>query len=283
MEMLKKDYGARQLLITDDSFTMDRVRLEKICRGMIDRRLDLRWFCYSQVNTVDREALTMMKNAGCYIIAFGVESAEPDILKRMGKNIRPEQAIETIHLANRLGFITQAFYILGNPGETRQQMENTVRFSRAVDSTFAFFNMLVPYPGTRDFDHFFSGTPLSDIPWEDFVSIGEKCVLSKNATVSKEELEKLMARATLLYYLRPPTRLLKILFHIRTLHELSNYLSGGFWYLRQICSWGGRKEVSAGSRVVVKQQCDRPGMLEARQMRVSGSRHDRRHSDQNSS
>lgn len=239
MEMLKRDYGARQLLITDDTFTMDRRRLEEICRGMIDRRLNLRWFCFSQVNTVDREALTMMKRAGCYSIGFGVESAEPAILRRMGKSIRPEQAIETVRLANRLGFKTQAFYIFGSPGETRGQMENTIRFSGAVDSTLAFFNMLVPYPGTRDFDHFFSGTPLSAIRWEDFVAVGENCVLSKNAQLSKEDIERLIARANVLYYLRP-WRLLRILFHIRTLHELSNYISGGFGFLRQVLRWGGR-------------------------------------------
>jgi radical SAM superfamily enzyme YgiQ (UPF0313 family) len=240
MQSLKERYGARQLVITDDTFTINRGRLEQICRGMIDRRLDLQWFCFSQVNTVDKETLSLMKRAGCYSIGFGVESADEGILKNMGKNIKPEQALETVHIANRLGLKTQTFYIFGSPGETREQMERTLAFSQEVDAVLSFYNMLVPYPGTKDFEYFFSSTPLKDIKWEDFVAIGENCVLSKNASVSKEEIENLIGRANKLYYFNP-RRLFRILYNIRTPYELMNYLSGGLGFLSQIKSWLDRK------------------------------------------
>jgi len=240
MRMVKEKYGARQLLITDDTFTINRERLEKICRGMIDMHLDLKWFCFSQINTVGREALALMKKAGCYSIGFGVESAEPEILKWMGKNINPLQAIDTVRTANSLGLKTQSFYIFGSPGETKEQMEKTIALSERVDSTLVFFNMMVPYPGTKEFAYFFADTPLADIKWEEFVAIGEKCVLNKNATVSMEEIEHLMARANSRYYLKP-RRLLRILYHIRTFYELSNYFFGALGFIRQIKGWLRKK------------------------------------------
>ncbi len=248
MRMLKRDYGARQLVITDDTFTLDRRRLVEICEGMIRMRLGLEWFCFSQVNTVNRELLKLMKRAGCYSIGFGVESASPDVLRRMGKNISPARALETIREANRLGLKTQAFYVFGTPGETKEQMEETVRFARKVGSTLAFFNMLVPYPGTRDFGHFFAGTPLQDIDWSNFVAVGERCVLGGGGDVSPGEMERLIGRANLRYY-ASPARLLGLLRHIRTPYELYNYLLGGMGFLGQIPKWlfkSGPRRSSAG-------------------------------------
>ncbi len=237
MEMLKKNYKIRQLLITDDTFTIDRNRLEEICRGMIDRRLRLAWFCFGQVGTVNRELLKLMKKAGCYSIGFGVESSDETTLKKMGKPILPVKAKETIKIANSLGLKTQAFYIIGSPGETKEQINKTVKFSREVGSTLAFYNMLVPFPGTRDFDYFFSETPLEDIDWEKFVAIGEHCVV-KNAGISAKEIEHIIGKANLSYYAHPK-RLFNVAFHIRTFYELSNYLRGGIALLKQTGKWYG--------------------------------------------
>ena len=235
MQMLKKDYGARQLLITDDTFTVDSLRLEKICKGMIDKKLNLKWFCFAHVNTVGREILSLMKKAGCYSIGFGLESSDEGILKRMGKPISPAKSKETVKIANQLGLKTQAFYIMGSPGETRAQMLNTIKYSQEVDSTLVFYNMLVPFPGTKEFSFFFSSTPLKNIKWEKFVAIGEDCVL-KNSEVSSGEIEKLISKASRLYY-TSPRRIFNLLIHIRTLYEFINYFKGAIALCGQLTRW----------------------------------------------
>ena len=235
MKMLKTNYNAQQLLITDDTFTINHERLEKICRGMIDSRLRLIWFCFSQVNTVNKEILLMMKKAGCYNIGFGIESANEDILKKLGKSIKPEKAVETVKLARDIGMKTQAFYIFGTIGETKQQMKETIRFSRKVGSTLAFFNMLVAYPGTRDFQHFFADTPLDQIDWEKFVAVGEQCALI-NTLLSPDDIEDLLAEANINYYLNP-RRIADLIFHIRSFYELANYIKGGISLAKQILKW----------------------------------------------
>ena len=235
MEMLKKDYGVRQLLITDDTFTINHERLEKICKGMIDRKLNLEWFCFSQVTAVNKEILALLRKAGCYNIGFGVESSSPETLKQMGKPIKPEKALEAVKLANKAGLKTQAFYIFGMPGETKEQMEDTIRFAEKVGSTLAFFNMLVPFPGTRDFDCYFSSVPLNTIAWENFVAIGGSCVL-KNSSVPSKVIEQLIAKANIRYYMNP-ARIADLLLHIRTYHEFSNYVKSGISLVSQILRW----------------------------------------------
>jgi len=149
MKMLKQVYRTRQLIITDDTFTVNRERLVTICNGMIKDKLNLNWFCFSQINTLDKEILKLMKKAGCYNIGFGIESAEEEILRKIGKPISPQKALNIIKTANEIGLKTQAFYIFGSQDETKEQMEKTIKFAKATNATLVFFNMLVPYPGTK--------------------------------------------------------------------------------------------------------------------------------------
>jgi len=118
-------------------------------------------------------------------------------------------------------------------------MLDTIKFSREVNSTLAFYNMLVPFPGTKEFKFFFSAMPLKDINWAKFVAIGEDCVL-KNSEISSQEIEKLIAKANMLYYANPG-RLLNLLFHIRTFYEFINYLKGGIALSGQLAKWFGKK------------------------------------------
>lgn len=234
MEMLKKDYGAQQLLITDDTFTLQKERLVKICNGMIKARLKLDWFCFAQVSSVNRDLLKLMKEAGCYSIGFGVESANQEILRKIGKAITPAIAYNAIHDANAVGLKTQAFYVFGVQDETLAEARETIAFAKKTNATLAFFNMLVPYPGTRDFDYYFSKNDLATIDWNEFVAIGEKCVLKKSALA--EHMEKLMAEAYREYYANP-MRLWMILRSIGSFYEFKNYFFAVLGLVSQIWCW----------------------------------------------
>jgi len=101
--------------------------------------------------------------------------------------------------------------------------------------------MLVPFPGTKDFDYFFSDMPLKDIEWDKFVAVGKECVL-KNSEVSSEEIIRIIGKANILYYAHP-LRLLNVLRHIKTLYEFTNYLQGGLALMRQIWGWFQKRNV----------------------------------------
>jgi len=237
MTLLKKEYGAQQLIINDDTFTLDRARLIDICEGMIRRGLGLDWFCFSQISAVDKDLLKLMRRAGCYNIGFGVESGSPEILREIGKPISQEKAKEVISCANSLGMKTQAFFVLGKERDY-QDVKDTIDLALSLKPTLAFFNMLVPYPGTRDFDHFFKDIPLDQIDWKDFVGFGPKAALSQLSGRSIS-LERALYTANLKFYLRP-SQLMHILSSIRTFYELKAYIRGGMGLVLQLRVWGKR-------------------------------------------
>lgn len=238
MQELKDRYGAQQLLITDDTFTINRDRLAAVCEGMIARKLQLDWFCFSQISAVNDEMLELMKRAGCYNIGFGVESASPRILKKMGKPVDLDRCRRVFDRARRLGLKTQAFFVLGTPGEdheTPEEIEQTIKFALELNPTLAFFNMYVPYPGTRDFNMLFQPADLDSMDWSEFVAIGTHSVL-RGKSIPAEQLEDALHRAHRQFYGRP-SQWLHMLSRIGTVHELWQYAKGGAGLLAQIGAW----------------------------------------------
>jgi len=233
MSMLKTQYKARQFIITDDTFTINKKRLIDICEGMIKKRLNIEWFCFSQITAVDGEILKLMKRAGCYNIGFGIESVSQRILKIIGKPHSSVQCKTVIDAANRLGIKTQAFFVFGQQGETIEEINDTINFAIHLNPTLAFFNMLVPYPGTRDFSYFFKDVPLDKIDWKNFVAIGTNSAINKPDNL---DLEKIVYNANLRFYKRP-SQLLHIISKIKTLYELWSYIKGGFGLLSQMLLW----------------------------------------------
>jgi len=235
LTFLKKKYQAKQFIINDDTFTLDRERLVAICEGMIKRRLDLAWFCFSQITTVDKDLLRLMKRAGCYNIGFGIESASPRILESIGKKVPFDKCREIISFANKLEMKTQAYFVFGKSEETVEEVEGTIRYAIELNPTLAFFNMLVPYPGTRDFDTFFKDISLDDIEWKNFVAIGCNSVVSKETNMPIN-MEKMIYKANLRFYFRP-RQLFHLLYKIKTLYEVQSYFKGGAGLILQMLAW----------------------------------------------
>ncbi|MBL7197448.1 MAG: cobalamin-dependent protein [Candidatus Omnitrophica bacterium] len=234
MIYLKNKYNAQQLIINDDSFTLDRNRLIKICENMSKKKLNLNFFCFSQINVVDKEILKLMKSAGCYNIGFGVESASSQVLQSMNKKVPLEKCKEVISAANQLGMKTQAYFIFGKEGETAENIKETIQYAIELNPTLAFFNMLVPYPGTKDFNYFFRNIKLDAIEWNNFVAIGTKSVFEQTCC-RNINLEKMIYNANLKFYFRP-TKLFHLLTKIKTLYELQAYFKGGLGLILQMAS-----------------------------------------------
>ncbi|MGE5392047.1 MAG: B12-binding domain-containing radical SAM protein [Deltaproteobacteria bacterium] len=235
IEFLMEQYGARHFLIQDDTFTINKARLKKTCEMIISKGLDIEWFCFSQVSVVDKETLELMKRAGCYSIGFGVESADETVLSNICKSIKPAQAENAIKMANSLGYKTQAFFIFGNEGDSKETINKTIRFALRSNPTLAFFNILVPYPGTEVFRKFMSEQPIQEIHWSDFVAIGVNPV-GNIGELSKRNLQLLVLKANLLFYGRP-TQIIRIIKTIKTKFEFTEYFRGSIGLFLQMISW----------------------------------------------
>ena len=117
---------------------------------MIERGLHkkIRWLCNARVN-LDYETMVQMKKAGCHLIIPGIESVDQNILNNIQKGTTVAQIEAYIKDARKAGLMVHACYMVGNPGETRQTMENTLKAALRYKTDTAQFFPLIPYPGTR--------------------------------------------------------------------------------------------------------------------------------------
>lgn len=142
-------YGIREFLFHGDTFTINKRWLLNLCQAIIDAKLDIRWGCNSRVDTMDDERAAAMKAAGCWVVAFGIESGNQDMLNRMKKNATLEQARDAVAVVKRAKLRVHTFLVIGLPWETEATLEDTYNFLRELDPDFFDFNIATPLPGTE--------------------------------------------------------------------------------------------------------------------------------------
>jgi radical SAM superfamily enzyme YgiQ (UPF0313 family) len=195
--------GYESFQFYDDIFTVNKERVERLCQAIIDRGWRIKFMCYTRTNCVSDGLLKMMKRAGCYMVVFGAESGNDDLLALIKKGLTVEKNREGIARARRHGILTFSSFMLGLPGETPEHTQKTISF--AIDSglDYAIFPITEPYPGTemwvdaQRYGHF------------DTSGRHKNSLLSENSAVwvpngrTREELERAATRAMAAFYLRP--------------------------------------------------------------------------------
>jgi len=148
---IRDRYGLIYFSIRDDTFTVRRERVLEFCRLLEEAGVHIMWNCQSRVNAVDEEMLAAMKRAGCECIQFGVESGSPQMLKALGKRITPQDVERAAALARTVGINMSVYLITGIPGETEQDLKNTLRLIERIRPQDGQVSPLVYYPGTELF------------------------------------------------------------------------------------------------------------------------------------
>jgi radical SAM superfamily enzyme YgiQ (UPF0313 family) len=140
-----------QINIADDLFTANKNHCLAVCDEIIRRNLRIKWTSFARVDTVFPEILFKMRSAGCNAVSFGIESANPEILKKIKKGITIKQVIAAIELCTHVGITPYASFILGLPGETPETLKETLDFSRELKEMglSSGFHLLAPFPGTE--------------------------------------------------------------------------------------------------------------------------------------
>ena len=197
---LQEHYGIREICFYDDTFTIFKKEVRAFCQAVSELKLDLTWVCFSRVDTVDEELLRAMKEAGCHQIMYGIESANLDILKNIGKHTDLEQAEETVRITKKVGIDVRAAFMLGNPGETEQTMKETLDFAIKLNPDLAIFNVTTPFPGTEMFDWADKNSYLLTKNWDDYDLAHPVMELP---TVSAARVQTFYRRFYRRFFLRP--------------------------------------------------------------------------------
>ncbi len=148
IEILVKEYHVERLEFLDAEFSAYLYRAKEICRLIIERGLEFTWFVNNRVDLVDEELLYLMKSAGCVEIAYGIETADPNLQKIINKNLNLEVAAKNITMTKEAGITVSLFMMIGIPGENRESIEKNIEFlSRVKPDEFAISTLFL-VPGT---------------------------------------------------------------------------------------------------------------------------------------
>lgn len=233
IEMLVKKYGVKEIHIWDDCFTISKKRVIEICNLIKSRRLKIKIAFPNGVRAdmINYGLLKLLKEAGAYSIAFGVESGNENILKRIRKGITKKQYIGAFKMAKKAGLETWAFLMLGLYGEDEKTIMDTINFTKELDPDIAKFNILVPFPGTEVYEQLESKGLILE---KDFSKYGYHSrpvhCLEK---LSSDDLIRLHKKAYREFYLRGRI-ILKQIMRIKSLARLKINLRTGFDILKFI-------------------------------------------------
>ncbi|MEK6645388.1 MAG: radical SAM protein [Candidatus Firestonebacteria bacterium] len=207
IEMLVHDYGIKEIVVLDDSASINKQRWSDICDEIINRKIDIKWSTPNGIAhwTLDKNILDKMKKAGCYRVTFGIESGNAETRKFLGKPYSLQQAKEMLKYANKIGMWTICTNILGFPYEKEDSIRDTINFAKKCGTDFATFYLLIPQP-TSDVYGYFKKENLLNLDaffenenpdWYEFEKINY--ILSETGTdtmfFKKEELRRLQKNA----------------------------------------------------------------------------------------
>lgn len=143
------NYGIKDFFFRADTFTMDKGYVKRLCEEIKANRLDISWVANSRTDTVDEELLEMMKDAGCWLIAFGIESGNEEIQKKIKKGATSKEARRSIALCGKAGIKTLGFFMIGFPWETEETLLDTYNLMKELDCDFIEVHIAMPFEGTE--------------------------------------------------------------------------------------------------------------------------------------
>ncbi len=152
LEHLVRDYGVREVQFEDDNLTLNKRRMIEICRGMIDRKLDLLWTTPNGVAiwALDEPLIALMRKSGCYHITIAVESASDRVLRDLiNKPVNLTHVPRVVRACRKAGMGISAFFVVGFPGETKKEIAQTFDYAMSMGADTVNFFTATPYPGTR--------------------------------------------------------------------------------------------------------------------------------------
>jgi len=197
VEWLQTTFHVQEIFFQDDTFNLNKEWLEKICNGIISMGLNKKCVFKSpfraNTNLVSSALLQLLKQAGFWMIFYGVESGDPEVLRSIDKHITLEELKRAFFLTKRSGIRTYASFMIGNLTDTSTSIKNSIKFAKKLDPDYFGFAITMPYPGSRLYEILEKNNQISQSDTMGF-KIGEYII--PNKAFLKGEIETLCHHAT---------------------------------------------------------------------------------------
>lgn len=147
LKYLHRDFGIRHVFFYDDLFTFDRNRVEELCRLLVDSRLPVTYNCIARLEHVDRELVGLLKKSGCWQVNFGIESGDPEILKKHRKYMALDAVQQKLRMVGDAGMRVKGLFMVGLPGEDETAIRRTIDYALTLPLDEINVTKFTPFPG----------------------------------------------------------------------------------------------------------------------------------------
>ena len=200
MAYLIQNFGVKEFNIADDNFTHNRKVVEEFCRGIITKGWDIHWSGSTgiRLDSLDEDILNLMKKSGCYSFYVGIESGSQRVLDLMKKRLSLGQIRKGVEMISESGILVSGFFIIGYPGETREEILETIAFARSLPLFKAHFFHFTALPATEAYEQLLREGKIKGPDDSMFMDVS---YVPEGLTA--KELKLLLRKAYLDFYLRP--------------------------------------------------------------------------------
>ena len=229
--------GIKEIFIYDDTFTIRRDRVMEICRLYRERGLTIKWDSRAHINTITEPMLDAMAASGVTRLHYGVEAGTEEITKVLKKGIDLNRTREVFRESKKRGITTLGYFMIGNPGETKEQAIETIEFARRLDADFIHLSVATPFPATELYRMAFKVGLYQNDYWREFSRNPSPDFRPKLWTevMSEEELINLMQWGYQRFYMRGGYIMKRVL-ELRNWNEFVRKARAGI----RLLAWGAK-------------------------------------------
>jgi radical SAM superfamily enzyme YgiQ (UPF0313 family) len=240
--------GFDSFIIYDDTFTVNKKRAAEIAGEIIKRKLNIVWNCWSRPDCVDVETLSLMREAGCYLVMYGCESMNQKTLDKLRKKLTVDQNLRGIEIAGKAGLLVMSSFMIGLPGETGEDMLNTIKLVNGSGLDLALFPIFEPYPGTPIYEDCRREGKWVKGPYKNALLEDQEEVWIPDSS-TREDILRLAGLAHRSFYLRPGfmKSFMKIFYKLPARRKGRMLYSALDYFLLRHFSWI-RRSFHSGSR-----------------------------------
>ncbi len=233
MEHCERVLNIKDIFFYDDTFSVSMKRVQQICDEYNRRHLTIKWDVRTRVNVVNEELLKAMRSANCTRIHFGVESGSPRVVREINKGISIAQVEKAFDLCKKYNIKTLAYFMMGNPTETMEDVKETLALSRRIKPDYMQMTILSPFPATEAYVRARKEGVIHGDPWRDYArAINDDFRPPLNDQIyTRQELEKNLRWFYRNFYLMPDFVMDRIM-EVKNWGQFKRYFSAGLSLLK---------------------------------------------------
>lgn len=195
----------KEVLIDDDTFSMQPKHAREVAQEIIDRKIKIKWTCESRAN-LDYESLNLMHKAGCRLVVVGFESTDQKVLNNVRKGINQNNVDKFVDDCAKAKIKIHACFMAGNPGDSLETLNNTLDWALEKNFDTAQFFPLQLYPGTKAYDDAFKSGRLLPKNYSDWITsegLHKSTLKCNDDGLTDKEMMDFCDYARRKFYLRP--------------------------------------------------------------------------------